>query len=66
LHIFGLESLLTQQDAPPVLHDLAERRVAARLSKDFDQADRLRQEIEDEGWEIRDIPGARYQLVPRQ
>src|SRR5437868_4422874 len=57
LGVFGLSSLLLQSDAPSILVDLAELRVAARLDGDFAEADRLRGEIEAQGWKIRDIAG---------
>jgi cysteinyl-tRNA synthetase len=54
LRIFGLESLAEEDAAPPEIVALAEQRQAARASRDFDEADRLRAEIEDAGWEARD------------
>ena len=34
---------------------------------DFDEADRLRQEIEAQGWEVRDVAGdSGYRLVPKR
>ena len=66
LGLFGLESLARQDEAPPELVDLAERRAAARASHAFDEADRLRAAIEAAGWEVRDVadpPG--YRLVRR-
>jgi cysteinyl-tRNA synthetase len=63
--VFGLESLAELPEAPPELVALAERRQAARAARDFEEADRLRAEIEALGWEVRDAEGG-YQLVPRQ
>jgi cysteinyl-tRNA synthetase len=54
LDLFGLESLATARDAPAELRALAERRQEARVRGDFDEADRLRTEIEARGWEVRD------------
>ena len=65
LAIFGLESLSEQQEAPPEVVELAERRQAARAARDFAEADRLRDEIEAAGWEARDVPEG-YRLVPRR
>jgi cysteinyl-tRNA synthetase len=65
LSIFGLESLAEDVDAPAEIVDLAARRQAARDSRDFQEADRLRDELEAAGWEARDEPGG-YRLVPRQ
>ena len=67
LEVFGLESLAVSDDAPTELVQLADRRREARSSRDFAEADRLRTEIEDAGWEVRDVaeePG--YQLVPKR
>jgi cysteinyl-tRNA synthetase len=54
LGVFGLESLAEADAAPAEVVELAERRVAARAAKDFAEADRLRGEIEDAGWDVRD------------
>jgi cysteinyl-tRNA synthetase len=64
--IFGLESIAEIEDAPAEVAELAERRREARDAKDFSGADRLRDEIAAEGWEVRDVaepPG--YRLVRR-
>jgi cysteinyl-tRNA synthetase len=67
LEIFGLGSLAEQEEAPAELDELAQRRATARADGDFDEADRLRREIEAEGWEVRDVAGdAGYRLVPKQ
>jgi cysteinyl-tRNA synthetase len=63
LSIFGLESLADEEEAPAEIVDLAARRQAARDSRDFGEADRLRDELEAAGWEARDEPGG-YRLVP--
>jgi len=63
--IFGLESLAEQEVAPADVAELAERRQAAREAQDFEEADRLRAELEAAGWEARDEPGG-YRLVPRR
>jgi len=65
LAIFGLESLAVQEVAPADVAELAERRQAAREVHDFEEADRLRAELEAAGWEARDEPGG-YRLVPRR
>ena len=65
LGVFGLESLAEQEKAPPEIVSLAEKRQAARASRDFDEADRLRQEIESAGWQARDEPDG-FRLVRRQ
>ena len=57
LELFGLGSLAESEDAPPDAVKLAEARQAARASGDFAEADRLRDEIADLGWEVRDTPG---------
>jgi cysteinyl-tRNA synthetase len=64
LGVFGLESLATDEEAPPEIVSLAEQRQAARASRNFDEADRLRDEIESAGWEARDEPDG-FRLVRR-
>jgi cysteinyl-tRNA synthetase len=64
LDVFGLASLAEQQEAPPEIVELAERRRWARAARDFDEADRLREEIEAAGWEARDVADG-FQLVPK-
>jgi cysteinyl-tRNA synthetase len=64
LDIFGLASLAEQEDAPPEVVELARQRQDARAARDFDEADRLRAEIEAAGWEARDVADG-FQLVPR-
>jgi cysteinyl-tRNA synthetase len=67
IEVFGLESLAESQEAPVELEELARARAEARARKDFDAGDRLRDEIEAAGWEVRDVdaePG--FQLVPKR
>jgi len=64
LEVFGLASLAEAASAPPEVVDLAERRQRARADRDFEEADRLRAELEAAGWEARDVTGG-YQLVPK-
>ena len=64
LRIFGLESLAEQEAAPPNVVELAERRQSARAARNFEEADRLRGEIESAGWEARDTADG-YRLVRR-
>ena len=61
LHALGLETLLGQEeDAPEELQRLAAEREEARAARDFERADRIRDELAGSGWEIRDTPdGAR-------
>ena len=67
LALFGLESLAEEAPAPAELDELARKRADARAGGDFDEADRLRQEIEAAGWEVRDVAGdSGYQLVPKR
>jgi cysteinyl-tRNA synthetase len=64
LTVFGLASLAEAATAPADVVELAERRRQVRAEGDFEQADRLRQEIAAAGWEVRDVEGG-FQLVPR-
>ena len=67
LALFGLESLADEEPVPAELDELARKRADARSGGDFDEADRLRQEIEAAGWEVRDVAGdSGYQLVPKR
>jgi cysteinyl-tRNA synthetase len=62
LHAFGLESLLEagDEEAPEEVRRLAAEREEARAARDFERADRLRDELAELGWEVRDTPeGAR-------
>jgi cysteinyl-tRNA synthetase len=62
LELFGIRPL--QFEAPHVVRELAEARQTARGERNFGEADRLREEIEAQGWEVRDVEDG-YQLVPR-
>jgi len=62
LSIFGLESLAEQDEAPAEVVELAARRQAAREARDFEEADRLRDELDAAGWEARDESDG-YRLV---
>jgi cysteinyl-tRNA synthetase len=64
LGVFGLSSLADEEEAPPEVVELAERRRQAREARDFHEADRLRAEIEAAGWEARDVAEG-FQLVPK-
>jgi cysteinyl-tRNA synthetase len=67
LELFGLGALAEQEEAPAELDELAQRRANARAGGDFDEADRLREEIEAQGWEVRDVAGdSGYRLVPKR
>jgi cysteinyl-tRNA synthetase len=64
LGVFGLASLTEAEDAPAEVVELAHRRQTARERRDFEEADRLRKELEAAGWEARDEPGG-FRLVRR-
>jgi len=67
LGVFGLESLAEGESAPAELEEKARARLEARARKDYGEGDRLRDEIEAAGWEVRDVdaePG--FQLVPKR
>ena len=68
LYLVGLASLADVSEDPPAdVIELAERRREARSAGDFEAADRLRTQVEDAGWELRDVveaPG--YRLVRRR
>ncbi len=65
LELVGLESLLAgSAAADPEAEALLAERDQARAARDFERADRLRDELADRGYDVRDAPeGGR--LVPR-
>jgi cysteinyl-tRNA synthetase len=57
LAVLGLESPLDGGDEAGLEeHELLDRRQAARAAKDWAQADRLRDELAERGWTVRDGP----------
>jgi cysteinyl-tRNA synthetase len=54
LDVLGLGGLAREEEAPPELVELAERRELARRERDFALADELRDRIAAAGWEVRD------------
>lgn len=66
LHILGLDAVGSfSEEIPQDVVALAEQRLKARMARDFALADQLRAEIQSRGFEVRDVPGARYKLVRR-
>jgi cysteinyl-tRNA synthetase len=65
LSLFGLGSLAEADEAPAEVVELAGRRLEARRSRDFGEADRLRDEIARAGWDVRD-EGDGFRLVRRR
>jgi cysteinyl-tRNA synthetase len=61
LPLVGLESLLEREaGADPESLELLAERERARAARDFERADRIRDELAQRGWEVRDAPeGAR-------
>jgi cysteinyl-tRNA synthetase len=64
LLLFGLP-LPLHPEAPREVMELADARFAARAARDFDEADRLRAEIDALGWEMQDMPDGGFRLVAR-
>jgi len=66
LWALGLEGVAELEDeAPAELQRLAAERDEARAARDFERADRIRDELAGSGWEIRDTPdGARLVRLP--
>jgi cysteinyl-tRNA synthetase len=65
LALFGL-GIEAPGEAPEDVRRLATDRGVARSAGDFDEADRLREEIAQLGWEVQDVeesPG--FRLIPR-
>ena len=65
LAVFGLAALADEASPPQTVQGLAEKRREARAGGDFVEADRLRAEIADAGWVVRDVDGG-FQLIPKQ
>jgi cysteinyl-tRNA synthetase len=65
LGVLGLENLLAEErtPAPADVIELSERRERARSARDYAESDRLREELRERGWEVRDGPGG-PELVP--
>jgi cysteinyl-tRNA synthetase len=62
LRIFGLD-VSEAAEAPGEVRELAAQRARARDERRFEDADRLRARIEDEGWEVQDVAEG-YRLIP--
>jgi cysteinyl-tRNA synthetase len=65
LGVLGLENLLDpdEAEAPPEAVGLSEARERARAARDYGEADRLREQLREMGWEVRDGPGG-PELLP--
>lgn len=50
------------KEIPLHIQALAEERILAKKNKNFDKADRLRMQIQDEGWSILDKPDQQYEV----
>ncbi|MGZ4327422.1 MAG: cysteine--tRNA ligase [Solirubrobacteraceae bacterium] len=65
LSVLGLENLLDPEEtqAPADAVELSEARERARAARDYGEADRLREQLREMGWEVRDGPGG-PELLP--
>ncbi|MGZ4250182.1 MAG: CysS/YqeB C-terminal domain-containing protein [Solirubrobacteraceae bacterium] len=65
LGVLALENLLDPEvvEAPVVAAELSAAREHARAARDYGEADRLREQLRDLGWEVRDGPGG-PELLP--
>jgi cysteinyl-tRNA synthetase len=58
LGILGLDTLARPDEGPdPEAERLLSEREDARRARDFERADRIRDELETRGWQVRDAPG---------
>jgi cysteinyl-tRNA synthetase len=64
LRVFGL-GVEGTEEAPAEVVALAEARERARLAKEFEEGDRLRDEIAAAGWEVQDVADG-FRLIPRR
>jgi cysteinyl-tRNA synthetase len=64
LAVFGLAIDPERGETPPAARRLAEARQAARVRRDYAEADRLRAEIDRLGWEVQDVAGG-FRLIPK-
>jgi cysteinyl-tRNA synthetase len=63
--VLGLANLLERElvRAPAEVLALRDAREQARANQDYDESDRLRDELRARGWEVRDRPGG-SELLP--
>jgi cysteinyl-tRNA synthetase len=66
LGVLGLENLLDREttEVPQEILALLDQREQARAARDFVAADRARDQLGEQGWEVRDGPGG-PELIPR-
>ncbi len=63
--VLGLKlDKIKMEEIPQEIKDLAEQREKARKEKDFNQSDKIRKEIEEKGWKIKDTPSG-SELSPK-
>jgi cysteinyl-tRNA synthetase len=67
LAVLGLENLLDSEavEVPADVMSLVEERERARVARDFAVADRLREQIGERGWVVRDGPDGAEVLPAR-
>jgi len=56
LDVLGIKAAQTKDDVPESVKTMAEQREQARRDRDFEKADRLRDELKNLGYEIKDTP----------
>lgn len=60
--VLGVLETSTGEEVPAKVKELAEKRKAAKLNKDWKSADAIRAEILNEGWVVEDTPGGGYRI----
>jgi cysteinyl-tRNA synthetase len=58
LSVLALDNLLDPEavQVPAEAQEMADARERARLARDYAEADRIREELREQGWEVRDSP----------
>jgi len=66
LNAFGicLPKFDAPKDPPSEIKELAEKRLQARLTKNWAEADKHRENLDEAGWLVKDLPTG-FELIPK-